>query len=65
MILCIMSILLLLEEILLGPVFSCGVIFFLMSIFWTSLDRAVELFVLMDAHARTGRRKKGKVASKD
>ena len=40
--------------------------------FWTSLDRAVEevpkheqLFVLMDANARTGRRDKGQVGSKD
>ena len=40
--------------------------------FWTSLDRVVEevpkyeqLFVLMDANARTGRRKKGHVGSKD
>ena len=40
--------------------------------FWTSLDRAVEevpkheqLFVLMDANARTGRREKGQVGSKD
>ena len=40
--------------------------------FWTSLDRAVEevpkheqLFVLMDANARTGRREKGHVRSKD
>ena len=40
--------------------------------FWTSLDRVVEevpkheqLFVLMDANARTGRRKKGQVGSKD
>ena len=39
---------------------------------WTSSDRAVEevpkheqLFVLMDANARTGRRKKGQVGSKD
>ena len=37
--------------------------------FWTRLDRAVEevpkheqLFVLMDANARTGRREKGGVA---
>ena len=40
--------------------------------FWTSLDRVVEevpkheqLFVLMDANARTGRREKGQVGSKD
>ena len=40
--------------------------------FWTSLDRVVEevrkhgqLFVLMDANARTGRREKGHVGSKD
>ena len=40
--------------------------------FWTSLDKAVEevpgheqLFVLMDANARTGRREKGQVRSKD
>ena len=40
--------------------------------FWTSLDRAAEdvpkheqLFVLMDANARTGRREKGQVGSKD
>ena len=40
--------------------------------FWTSLDRVVEevpkheqLFVLMDANARTGRRKKRQVGSKD
>ena len=40
--------------------------------FWTSLDRAVEdvprheqLFVLMGANARTGRREKGQVGSKD
>ena len=40
--------------------------------FWTSLDRAVEevpkheqLFVLMDANARTGRREKIQVGSKD
>ena len=40
--------------------------------FWTSLDRAGEevpkheqLFVLMDANARTGRREKGQVESKD
>ena len=40
--------------------------------FWTTLDRAVEevprheqLFVLMDANARTGRREKGGVGSKD
>ena len=40
--------------------------------FWTTLDRAVEkvpkheqLFVLMDANARTGRREKGQVGSKD
>ena len=40
--------------------------------FWTSLDRAVEevpkheqLFVLMDANDRTGRREKGQVGSKD
>ena len=40
--------------------------------FWTSLDKAVEevprqeqLFVLMDANARTGRREKGQVGSKD
>ena len=40
--------------------------------FWTSLDRAVEevpkherLSVLMDANARTGRREKGQVGSKD
>ena len=40
--------------------------------FWTSLDRAVEevpkheqLFVLMDANARTGRREKGHIGSKD
>ena len=40
--------------------------------FWTSLDRAVEevpkygqLFALMDANARTGRREKGQVGSKD
>ena len=40
--------------------------------FWTSLDRVVEekpkhehLFVLMDANARTGRREKGQVESKD
>ena len=39
--------------------------------FWTSLDRVVEevpkheqLFVLMDANARTGRREKGQVGSK-
>ena len=39
---------------------------------WTSLDKAVEevpgheqLFVLMDANARTGRREKGHVGSKD
>ena len=39
---------------------------------WTSLDRVVEevpkheqLFVLMDANARTGRREKGQVGSKD
>ena len=40
--------------------------------FWTTLDRAVgevprheELFVLMDANARKGRRKKGQIGSKD
>ena len=40
--------------------------------FWTILDRAVEevprheqLFVLIDANARTGRREKGEVGSKD
>ena len=40
--------------------------------FWTSLDRVVEevpkheqLFVWMDANARTGRREKGQVGSKD
>ena len=40
--------------------------------FWTSLDRVVEevpkheqLFELMDANARTGRREKGQVGSKD
>ena len=40
--------------------------------FWTSLDRVVEeapkheqLFVLMDANARTGRREKGQVGSKN
>ena len=40
--------------------------------FWTSSDRAVkevprheQLFVLMDANARTGRREKGGVGSKD
>ena len=40
--------------------------------FWTSLERVVEevpkheqLFVLMDANARTGRREKGQVGSKD
>ena len=40
--------------------------------FWTTLDRAVkdvprhkQLFVLMDANARTGRREKGWVGSKD
>ena len=40
--------------------------------FWTSLDRVVEevpkheqLFVLMDANARTGRREKGQVGNKD
>ena len=40
--------------------------------FWTSLDRVVEevpkheqLFLLMDANARTGRREKGQVGSKD
>ena len=40
--------------------------------FWTTLDRAVkdvprheQLFVLMDANARTGRREKGGVGSKD
>ena len=40
--------------------------------FWTTLDRAVEevprheqLFVLMDANARPGRRGKGRVGSKD
>ena len=40
--------------------------------FWTSLDRVVEevpkheqLFLLMDANARTGRREKGRVGSKD
>ena len=40
--------------------------------FWTTLDRAVEevpereqLLVLMDANARTGRREKGGVGSKD
>ena len=40
--------------------------------FWTTLDRAVEevpqheqLFLLIDANARTGRRKKGRVGSKD
>ena len=40
--------------------------------FWTSLDRVVEevpkheqLFVLMDDNARTGRREKGQVGSKD
>ena len=40
--------------------------------FWTSLGRVVEevrkheqLFVLMDANARTGRREKGQVGSKD
>ena len=40
--------------------------------FWTSLDRVVEevpkheqLFVLMDANARTGRRETGQVGSKD
>ena len=40
--------------------------------FWTSLNRAVEeapkheqLFVLMDTNARTGRREKGQVGSKD
>ena len=40
--------------------------------FWTSLDRVVEevpkheqLFVLMDANARTARREKGQVGSKD
>ena len=42
------------------------------SAFWTSLDRAVEevsrherLFMLMDANARTERREKGQVGSKD
>ena len=41
-------------------------------LFWTTLDRAVknvprheQLFVLMDANARTGRREKGGVGSKD
>ena len=40
--------------------------------FWTSLDKAVEevsrheqLFVLRDADARTGRRERGQVGSKD
>ena len=40
--------------------------------FWTSVDRVVEevpeheqLFVVMDANARTGRREKGQVGSKD
>ena len=40
--------------------------------FWTSSDRAMEevpkheqLFMLMDANARTGRREKGQVGSKD
>ena len=40
--------------------------------FWTTLDRAVkdvprheQMFVLMDANARTGRREKGGVGSKD
>ena len=40
--------------------------------FWTTLNRAVEevprheqLFVLTDANARTGRREKGGVGSKD
>ena len=40
--------------------------------FWATLDRAVkkvprhkQLFVLMDANARTGRREKGEVGSKD
>ena len=40
--------------------------------FWMSLDRAVEevpkheqLLMLMDANARTGRREKGQVGSKD
>ena len=40
--------------------------------FWTTLDRAVQdvakheqLFVLMNANARTGRREKGGVGSKD
>ena len=40
--------------------------------FWTTLDKVVEevpkheqLFVLMDANARTGRREKGQVGSKD
>ena len=41
-------------------------------VFWTTLDRAVkgvprheQLFMLMDANARTGRREKGGVGSKD
>ena len=41
-------------------------------VFWTTLDRAVkkaprhkQLFVLMDANARTGRREKGGLGSKD
>ena len=40
--------------------------------FWTSLDKVVEevpkheqLFVLMDANSRTGRREKGQVGSND
>ena len=40
--------------------------------FWTTFDKAMEevprheqLFVLMDANARTGRREKGGVGSKD
>ena len=40
--------------------------------FWTTLDRAVkevprheQLFVLVEANARTGRREKGRVGSKD
>ena len=41
-------------------------------VFWTTLDRAVkdvprheQLFVVMDANARTGRREKGGIGSKD
>ena len=41
-------------------------------VFWTSLDKAMEevprheqLFVSMDANARTGRREKGQVGNKD